>query len=185
MSTYVEVDGTPHEMPVADQDRTVLPDGSTVMIRPLTAGDKASIVSWFADRFAGLSPDVLYARAFALLQYVDPRVHPRVRHANGGDHETLAALGLDGIVVGIARFDRVDESRSAEVSVTVSDDWWRTGVASKLLEQVAAKARSIGIRQLTASCLANEPLVRLIGALGATTVERSEAGLVDVRVRLT
>ena len=129
MSTYVEVDATLHGMPVADQDRTVLPDGSTVMIRPLTAGDEGSIVSWFADRFAALSPDVFYARAFGLLQYVDPRVHPRLRHANRDDHETIAALGLDGIVVGIARFDRVDESRSAEVSVSVSDDWRRRGLA--------------------------------------------------------
>jgi N-acetylglutamate synthase-like GNAT family acetyltransferase len=128
---------------------------------------------------------VLYARAFALLQYIDPRVDPRVRHASGRDHETLAALGLDGIVVGIARFDCVDESSSAEVSVSVSDDWLRRGVASMLLEQVAARARSIGIKQLTASCIANEPLIRLISALGATTVERSKAGLVDLRVRLT
>lgn len=183
MSTNVELGATPHGMPVADQDRTVLPDGSTVVIRPLTAGDEGSIVSWFADRFAGLSPEVLYARAFGLLQYVDPRVHPRV-HPNRGELETIAALGLDGMVVGIARFDRVDESRSAEVSVTVSDDWRRRGLASMLLEQLAARARSIGIKQLTASCLANEPLIRLISALGATTVQRSKAGLVDVRVRL-
>jgi GNAT superfamily N-acetyltransferase len=172
-------------MPVADQDRTVLPDGSTVMIRPLTAGDEASMVSWFADRFAQLSPDVLYARAFALVQYVDPRVHPRLRQADRGDHVTIAALGLDGILVGIARLDRVDESRSAEVSVSVSDHWRRRGVASMLLEQVAARARSIGIKQLTACCLATEPLIRLISTLGATTVERSKPGLVDLRVRLT
>jgi GNAT superfamily N-acetyltransferase len=67
----------------------------------------------------------------------------------------------------------------------VSDNWRRRGLASMLLEQVAARARSIGIKQLTASCLANETLIRLTNALGPTTVERAKAGLVDVRVLLT
>jgi hypothetical protein len=92
---------------------------------PLAAGDEASIFGRFASRFDGLSPEKLYARSFSLLQCIDPRVDSRLAHIDRRDHEAITALGPYGVVVGIARFLRVKEARSAEVTGTVPDAWQR------------------------------------------------------------
>ena len=168
-----------------EAQRAILRDGSSVMILPLAVGEEASIVDRFASRFAGLSPETLYARSFRLLQYIDPRLDSRGAHVDGRDHEAITALCPDGVVVGIARLMRVEEATSAEVTVTVSNPWQRRGLASVLLERVAASARSVGIEQLIARCLATEPtLIRLLSRLGQTIVDRSAAGRVGVRIQL-
>jgi hypothetical protein len=48
----------------ADAERVILRTGSTVVIRPLAAGDEAAIASWFA----GLSAETRYARFFGFLE---------------------------------------------------------------------------------------------------------------------
>ena len=191
MSTQADADavrvpcGVGTDESAAETERAILKDGSSVTILPLAAGDEASILGRFASRFAGLSPEKLYARSFSLLQCIDPRVDSRLAHIDCRDHKTITALGPDGVVVGIARFRRVEEARSAEVTVTVSDAWQRRGLASVLLERVAASARSAGIEQLTARCLASElALIRLLSRLGPTVVDQSGAGRLDLQIQL-
>jgi RimJ/RimL family protein N-acetyltransferase len=168
-----------------DIERMVLRDGSSVVIRPLVAGDEAAIASWFTSWFAGLSAETLYARLFVLLQRLDPRTESALARVDCCEHEAIMAFAPDGVTVGIARCLRVDKPGSAEVTVTVADAWQGQGIASVLLERVAARARSVGIEQLTAICLAgNLTLIRLLSRLGATTVGRSDAGLVDIRIAL-
>jgi GNAT superfamily N-acetyltransferase len=168
-----------------DIERMVLRDGSSVVIRPLAAGDEAAIASWFTSWFAGLSAETLYARLFVLLQRLDPRTESALARVDCCEHEAIMAFAPDGVTVGIARCLRVDKPGGAEVTVTVADAWQGQGIASVLLERVAARARSVGIEQLTAICLAgNLTLIRLLSRLGATTVGRSDAGLVDIRIAL-
>src|SRR5450755_4810437 len=169
----------------ADSERMVLRDGSSVVIRLLAAGDVAAIASWFTSCFAGLSAETLFARLFVLLQRLDPRTEPALARVDRCEHEAIMAFAPDGVTVGIARCLRVDNPGSAEVAVTVADAWRGQGIASVLLERVAARARSVGIEQLTAICLAgNLTLIRLLSRLGATTVGPSDAGLVDIRIAL-
>jgi GNAT superfamily N-acetyltransferase len=169
----------------ADVERVVLRDGSSVVIRPLAAGDEAAIASWFTSWFAGLCAETLYARLFVLLQRLDPRTESTLTHVDRSDHEVITAFAPDGVTVGIARCLRVGKPGSAEVRVAVADDWQGRGIASMLLERVATRARSVGIEQLTAICLAsNLTFIRLLSRLGATTVEPSDAGLVDIRIDL-
>jgi hypothetical protein len=165
--------------------RAVLRDGSSVTILSLAAGDEASIVNRFASWFTALSPENLYARSLSLLQYIQPRIDPRSSQVKRFQHEAIAAICPDGVVVGIARLLGVEEPGSAEVTVTVADGWQEDGLAGVLLERAAWRARSMGINHLIARCLAIElTLIRLLSGLGPTTVERSSAGLVDVRVEL-
>jgi acetate---CoA ligase (ADP-forming) len=169
----------------ADVERVVLRDGSSVVIRPLAAGDEAAIASWFTSWFAGLCAETLYARLFVLFQQLDHRTESTLKHVDRSDHEVITAFAPDGVTVGIARCLRVGKPGSAEVTVAVADDWQGRGIASMLLERAATRARSVGIEQLTAICLAsNLTFIRLLGRLGPTMVEPSEAGLVDVRIDL-
>ena len=169
----------------ADSERMVLRDGSSVVIRLLAAGDVAAIASWFTSCFAGLSAETLFARLFVLLQRLDPRTEPALARVDRSDHELITAFAPDGVAVGIARCLRAGGPGSAEVTVAVADDWQGRGIASMLLERVAARARSVGVEQLTAICLAsNLTFIRLLSRLGATTVEPSGPGLVEIRIDL-
>jgi GNAT superfamily N-acetyltransferase len=166
-------------------ERMVLRDGSSVVIRPLAAGDEAAIASWFTSWFGGLCAETLYARLFVLLQRLDPRMGSALARVDRSDHEVIMAFAPEGVTVGIARCLRVGKPGSAEVTVAVADDWQGRGIATMLLERVAARARSVGIEQLTAVCLAsNLTLIRLLSRLGATTVGPLDAGLVNIRIDL-
>ena len=166
-------------------ERAVLRDGSSVVIRPLAAGEEASIVSWFASRFASLSPEKLYARSLVLLQWLDPRVDVRLGGPGRVDCEAIAALADDGVLVGIARRLRAAEQGSAEVTIAVANGWHGRGLGTVLLQHAANSARSAGIPQLTASCLATEQtLIRLLCGLGRTSIEQPVAGLLDLRIQL-
>ena len=185
-SISTRVDSAGYGERAADAQRVVLGDGSSVVIRPLAAGDEAAIASWFTSWLAGLGAETRYARFFVSLERLDRRTRSELARVDHFDHEAIAAFAPDGMTVGIARYLRIGKPGSAEVAVAVADAWQGRGIASILLERVAARARSVGIEQLTAICLAgNLTLIRLLSRLGATTVGPSDAGLVDIRIDLT
>jgi GNAT superfamily N-acetyltransferase len=169
----------------AEGERLVLRDGSSVVIRLLATGDEAGIASWFTSRFAGLGAEMLYARLFVLLKWLDRFRESALAGVDRFAPDAIAAFAPDGVTVGIARCVPVSKSASAEVTVAVAEAWQGRGIATALLERVAAWARSVGIEQLTASCLAsNDTLIRLLSRLGPTTVGPSSVGLVNVRIDL-
>ena len=82
-----------------DAERVILRNGSTVVIRPLAAGDEAAIARWFA----GLSAETRSARFFGLLEQLDRRTESALARVDHFNHEAIAALAADGTTVGIAR----------------------------------------------------------------------------------
>jgi len=175
-------DGVDDRGSSADIESVVLRDGSSVVMRPLAAGDEAAIASWFA----GLAAETRYARFFAFLKQLDPRTQSELARVDHFDHEAISAVASDGSTVGIARYIRIGKSRSAEVAVAVADDWRGRGIAGMLLERVATRAEAVGIEQFIAICLAtNHRVIRLLSRLGPTAVGPSDAGLVELRIDLT
>jgi GNAT superfamily N-acetyltransferase len=72
------------------------------------------------------------------------------------------------------------------VAVAVADAWRGQGIAGILLERDASSARSAGIDTFKATCLAtNYAVIRVLSRLGPTTIGPSDAGIVDVQIRLT
>ena len=166
-------------------ERLVLRDGSSVMIGLLDAGDEAGITSWFTSCFAGLGAEKLYARLFVLLQWLDRFAKSALAGVGRIGLEPIAAFAPDGVTVGIARCLPVSKSATAEVMVGVAEAWQGRGVATALLERVAARARSVDIEELIARSLASDDtFIRVLGRLGPITVEPSRAGLVNVRIDL-
>jgi GNAT superfamily N-acetyltransferase len=163
-------------------ERVVLRDGSPVTTRLLTAGDEAAIGSWFA----GLGAETRYARFFAWLEQLDERLQAALALVDHADYEAGTAIGPDGATIGIARYMRSAEPISAEVAVAVADDWRGKGVASILLQRLAARARAAGIESFVALCLAtNHAVIRALSRLGPTTVSPPDTGVVEVRIDLT
>jgi RimJ/RimL family protein N-acetyltransferase len=178
-------DGVVEGGPRADTERVVLRDGSNAVIRTLAAGDGAAIANWFANWFAGLGPETLYARLFVLLGWLG-RTKSALTGVDRFDDEAIMLFAPDGVAVGIAHYVRVGNPGSAEVTVEVADAWQGRGIAGMLLERVAARARSVGIEQFTAVCLAgSHTTIHLLRRLGPITVKPSRAGLLDVRIDLS
>ena len=93
----------------ADAERVILRNGSTVVIRPLAAGDEAAIARWFA----GLSAETRHARFFGFLEQLDRRTESALARVGHFNHEAIAALVADGTTVGIARYLRTGRCGAA------------------------------------------------------------------------
>ena len=165
-----------------DGECVILRNGVSVWIGPLATGDESSIASWFA----GLGPETRYARFFSPLKRLDRRLQSALAQVDHVDHEAIAARAWDRTTVGIARYIRFGQSRTAEVAVAVADDWTGRGIATILLDRVAMRACAVGIEHLAAVCLVrNDRMIRLFRQLGGTTVGPSIAGIVEVSIDLT
>ncbi len=169
-------------MPASEQVR--LRDGSFILIRPIEAADK-DLLERALERLGRdaryrrfLSPkDNLTARELAYLTEVDHR-----------DHEALIAVAEDGRdAIGVARYVRLkEEPSSAEAAVVVIDAWQNRGVATALLERLIARARIAGLGRFVATALAtNREVIGLLEHLGAVSVSRAEAGLVELELDLS
>ena len=108
------------------QDRVVLRDGSTIVVRPLATGDVAAIAAWFE----GLGAETRHARFLGSVAVLDERTRSQLAQVDHRDHEALTAVTPDGAVVGIARYIRLPQSSTAEVAVAVADHWRGRGIAT-------------------------------------------------------
>ena len=84
-----------------------------------------------------------------MLSAKELRYFTDVDHHN---HEALGALdAVTGCGVGIARFVRAkDDPRSADVAITVVDEWQGRGLGTELMRRLAQRALEEGIRYFRA-----------------------------------
>ena len=161
----------------------VLRDGSRVDVRPIAATDKELI----RQGFARLSPESRYRRFLSSMPALDDRALAYLTELDHHDHEALIALDVESHEgVGVARFVRDSaEPASAEVAVTVVDDWQGRGLGTALLGELADRAREEGVRRFTALVLAeNRNMLGMLGELGAARVVDREQGTVELAVDL-
>jgi RimJ/RimL family protein N-acetyltransferase len=149
----------------------VLHDGSAVLIRQVS-GDDAALL---ADGFARLSEQSRRMRFLLAKKVLTPAELRYLTEVDHHDHEALGALA-DGtnIGVGIARYIRDNrDPRSAEVAVTVVDDWQHRGLGTELLSRLSDRAREEGIGRFTALVATdNVPVAGLLRKMCATLISR-------------
>ena len=162
-----------------DIEPVVLRDGSSVVIGPVASGDGATIVELV--RGAGCrDPPRALSRVAGPTRSSDAvragACGPRRPRGDRGDRS-------DGTTVGIARYIRIGKPNRAEVAVAVGDEWRGRGIASMLLERVTARARSAGIEQFIAICLASnhtvDPAAEPAGSDDYRAVRRRGSGTPD------
>jgi RimJ/RimL family protein N-acetyltransferase len=160
----------------------VLRDGSEVVIRQLRSSDAPLL----ADGFARLGPE---SRRLRFLRRKDELTPAELRYFTDVDHHDHEALGaLDhaaGGGVGVARYIRdASDPHSAEIALTVVDDWQGRGLGTELLAQLSGRARAAGIRRFTALVSAdNAAMTALLRRLCADPVHR-EYGTVEWEITL-
>ncbi len=149
-----------------------LRDGSPVLLRPVTPGDKLRI----EEGLSHLSPRSVYYRFGRQLQRLSERELAYFTEVDQVHHIAWGAVDPDDPAeagLGIARLIRESQrSRRAEVALTVIDSHHGLGLGTVLLATLRAMARIRGIRTLRACVLSeNHWVVAWFQRLGARPVE--------------
>lgn len=177
-----------HAYPDHWEADVVLRDGGTARIRPITTDDAERLVSFYEQ----VSDESKYYRFFAPYPRLSDRDVHRFTHHDYVDRVGLAVT-IGGEFIGTVRYDRINEqgrpasapADEAEVAFLVQDAHQGRGVASALLEHIAAVARERGIRRFAAEVLpANTKMIKVFRDAGYTQQRSFEDGSVHLTLDL-
>ncbi|MER7955043.1 GNAT family N-acetyltransferase [Streptomyces sp. NPDC096030] len=177
-----------HAYPDHWEADVVLRDGGTARIRPITADDAERLVSFYEQ----VSDESKYYRFFAPYPRLSAKDVHRFTHHDFVDRVGLAAT-VGGEFIATVRYDRIDDrgmpasapADEAEVAFLVQDAHQGRGVASALLEHIAAVARERDIRRFAAEVLpANTKMIKVFTDAGYTQKRSFEDGSVRLHLDL-
>ncbi|MEU8505841.1 GNAT family N-acetyltransferase [Streptomyces brevispora] len=177
-----------HAYPDHWEADVVLRDGGTARIRPITTDDAERLVSFYEQ----VSPESKYYRFFAPYPRLSAKDVHRFTHHDYVDRVGLAVT-VGGEFIATVRYDRIDArgrpasapADEAEVAFLVQDAHQGRGVASALLEHIAAVARERGIRRFAAEVLpANNKMIKVFRDAGYTQQRSFEDGSVHLTLDL-
>jgi RimJ/RimL family protein N-acetyltransferase len=176
--------GSLDSFPEGFELRRALKNGQTVLIRPITAEDKAEL----ARAFHSLSEETRRRRFHGVVTEPSEATLRYLTEVDQRNHVALVAViespdlkSEQGI--GVARFIRTSEDpKVAEAAVTVVDAFQGQGVGRHLLTELARVARRLGVRHFRAEVLAdNAPVKAILEVAGAKPQQTQDgATLYDV-----
>ena len=140
----------------------VLADGGVVHVRPIRPDDAAAHRAFFANQ----SPESVYSRFFGNRTELSDREVTAFTTVDY--HERMAIVAfLRGEMIAIGRYDRLAGRDDAEVAFAVADAHQGRGLATLLLQHLAAYAAGNGITRLAADTLAdNRSMLGVFQAAG-------------------
>ncbi|MEU2597963.1 GNAT family N-acetyltransferase [Streptomyces hirsutus] len=177
-----------HEYPAHWEADVVLRDGGTARVRPITVDDAERLVSFYEQ----VSDESKYYRFFAPYPRLSAKDVHRFTHHDFVDRVGLAAT-VGGEFIATVRYDRIgpdgapasSPADEAEVAFLVQDAHQGRGIASALLEHIAAVARERGIRRFAAEVLpANSKMIKVFTDAGYTQKRSFEDGVVRLEFGL-
>jgi GNAT superfamily N-acetyltransferase len=160
-----------------------LRDGSRVRVRQGRRTDRELLVR----AFERLNPESSYLRFLTPTHALTSSTVRYMTELDHHDHEAMIAVderGEEGL--GDALYIR-DPRRSdtAEVAVTVLDEWQDRGLGTLLLEVLSARALDEGVGTFTALMLdRNRAMMDLFERLGPVRVVARSAGTVEIEVAI-
>jgi len=123
-----------------DNQTTMNVGDRALTVREITIDDVERLRRMF-DR---LSPDTVYRRFFSPIHEPSRTALLWLTTVDHSRREALVALDGDEIVA-VARYDGRDDRNTAEIAVTVEDDWQHRGVGKRLTKRLAKRAIDHGI----------------------------------------
>ncbi|MFI7130545.1 GNAT family N-acetyltransferase [Nonomuraea sp. NPDC050153] len=158
----------------------VLADGGTAHVRPIKPADADRLRSFYSR----LSDESIYFRFFGPRPRLSDREVERFTNVDYVNRVALiATIGAE--MVAVIRYDRTGPGE-AEIAFLVEDAHQGRGVASVLLEHLAATARENGIERFVADVLpANMRMTGLLRQAGYTAQSQFEDGVVRMTLDLT
>ncbi|HEY5663893.1 MAG TPA: GNAT family N-acetyltransferase [Ilumatobacter sp.] len=154
----------------------VLGDGTTALIRPITPGDAGEL-----GRFhAGQSGESRYLRFFSPKPTLSDEELQRYTTVDFVDRVAFV-VEQHGEFIAWASYERWQNREDAEVAFMVADGHWGKGIATLLLEHLAAVAHHNGITRFTAQTLGtNRAMLAVFSKAGWPVHRRFESGVIDV-----
>src|SRR4051812_26862732 len=165
--------------PAADAVDVILRDGGTLRLRSPLAAD-ADTVREFFER---LSEQSRYLRFHGIQRIGDELVGHFLEpdwQTTGSLIGTLAENGEERVVA-LGTWARLRDPSSAEAAFTVSDDFQRRGIGTRLLEQLALRAGEAGIERFVAVVLPqNQQMLKVFERVGFDVTRELAQGEVEI-----
>jgi GNAT superfamily N-acetyltransferase len=164
----------------------VLQDGTPAMIWPLLPTDAETL----RDVFRRLSPRSRYHRFLQVLdQLDDPMIRLLVNTVDGVHHMALLLIVLppegQEELIGVAHLVQYpDDPATADIAVTVVDDWQGRGAGTALVSALLARRPAAVTRLRTLVAADNRASLALLAAAGRMSSGLPEQGVLDVTVDL-
>jgi acyl-CoA synthetase (NDP forming)/GNAT superfamily N-acetyltransferase len=158
----------------------VLSDGDTAFIRPITAADAPSLLEFHERQ----PREDLYLRFFSAKPSLSPT---ELEHFTVVDFRDRVALVMEyhGDFIAWASYERWPGRDDAEVAFMVDHHHRGRGIATLLLEHLAAIARSNGISRFTAEVLyENKSMLRVFTRAGWPVKRRYDSGVTELEFAL-
>lgn len=154
----------------------VLSDGSTMHVRPIRPDDGDALVDFHERQ----SRESIYFRFFSPRPHLSEKDVHHLTNVDGIDRMAFVAE-RDAEVLGVARYDRYGARPVAEVAFFTDDRYNGRGIATLLLEYLAAHAREVGITRFEAQVLpSNRRMVRVFQQAGFEASSAFADGVIEV-----
>ncbi|HLS04074.1 MAG TPA: GNAT family N-acetyltransferase, partial [Actinomycetales bacterium] len=153
-----------------------LRDGTTAHLRPITPSDAQALQRFHRAQ----SPQSIYFRFFAPMAELSPGDLERFTNVDHTDRVAIIVVRREEII-GVGRFDRLEDGRTAEVAFNVSDHHHGQGIGSVLLDHLAAAARERQITRFVADVLpGNSRMISVFAEAGYEVKKRYDDGVIAV-----
>ena len=154
----------------------VLGDGTSAVIRPITPEDAPALAAFHLRQ----SAESRYYRYFSPKPELNEAELERFTNVDFVDRAAFV-IEEHGEFVAWASYERWNNRDDAEVAFQVDDAHQGKGMATLLLEHLAAVARSNGIARFTAQTLGdNRSMLTVFAKAGWPVHRRFESGVIDV-----
>lgn len=142
-----------------------LPGSSHLSVRPVRPDDIELIQSYVR----GLSPAARYFRFLGAISELSATELHRATNPSAASGSLVLESHHGGTrtMIGEARWHIAANGQSCELAASITDGWQRQGFGTWLIQEIAARAKSLGARLVVAEILhANQPAQRLVRKLG-------------------
>ncbi len=154
----------------------MLGDGSTAFIRPLVPADQAALLAFHTSQ----SKESIYKRYFSPKPSLSVSELDHFTTVDMVDRVALAVEVHDEFA-GWCSYERWPGRNEAEAAFMVDDRFHGLGIATLMLEHLAAIARSNGITRFTAEVLSdNRGMLAVFAKAGWPLQRRFDSGVVDL-----
>ena len=168
------------EQSVAEAVDVVLRDGGTLRLRAPLAADGHALLAFFE----GLSDESRFLRFHGFRRIESGLVEPLL-DPDWSERGTLAGWLADRDreerVVAVGSYTRISGSTRAEMAFAVDDSEQGRGIGTRLLEQLAGRARDAGIDRFVAEVMAsNAAALAVFTDAGFELMRARESGEVEL-----
>ncbi|WP_045732553.1 GNAT family N-acetyltransferase [Pseudarthrobacter chlorophenolicus] len=158
----------------------VLRDGGTAHLRPIHPSDAEAIQTFHT----GQSQNSIYMRFFAFKARLSAKELKRFTEVDYRDRVAFV-ITMRGEIIGIGRYDRLDDPTEAEVAFNIADAHQGRGIGSILLEHLAAAAHENGIQRFSAEVLPeNRKMLMVFSDAGYDVKRHFDDGVVSLEFNI-